>query len=180
MEKAARATQLDLEAAGILLPSGFRIEHVAVSVPQPVLPLGPLRASVGTAADIRITVLADDVATYLEGKQPSGLSAFRVTAENGKLRVVATVRLMLPMEVGAEGTLNFVDGKLSFVPSRTEIAGVGAPEGLVREQLDKINPLIDITGWPAVAAIHAIDLADGRITLHGKLTLTADIPRREP
>lgn len=181
MEKVVRATELDVSAMGLVLPDGFRIESVDLAFPGPVVPCSPWQATEGTRVDLVIQVSAEDVASYLNSKQPSGLSGFRVSTKNGQLQVVATLKVaILPVEVGAEGILEFTDGKLNFVPKRAEVGGVGAPEGMVKDQLGKINPLIDLTGWPVDTVVRSIEIGNGKIRLEGTLTLTADIPRRDP
>ncbi len=179
MEKVVRATELDVSAAGLVLPDGFRIDSVELAFPAPTVPCSPWRAKEGTKVDVIIRVTSADVAEYLNRKQPSGLSNFRVSTKDGKLQVVATTKIaILPVEVGAEGLLEFAEGRLNFVPLRAEVGGVGAPEGMIREQFSKINPLIDLTGWPVETVVRSIEILDNVLRLEGTLTLTADIPRR--
>ena len=96
------------------------------------------------------------------------------------MTVIAVTRVIVPVQVGAQGVLEFEGGKLNFVPSRAEIGGVKAPSGMVKEQLSKLNPIIDLTGWPVETKIKAIEIGAGEIRLSARLTLTASVPRRGP
>lgn len=179
MEKVIRATELDISARGLVLPGGFRIDAIDLAFPAPTVPCSPWRAVEGTKVDVKIRVTSEDVATYLNAKQPGGLSNFRVATKDGKLQIVALLKIaILPVEVGAEGTLEFENSRLNFVPSRAELGGVSAPESMVRDQFSKVNPLIDLTGWPVHTTVRSIEIGDGQILLEGTLELTADIPRR--
>lgn len=179
MEKVLRATELDIAARGLVLPGGFRIDTINLEFPALTVPCSPWRAVEGTRVDVKIRVTSEDVATYLNAKQPGGLSDFQVGSKGGTLQIVALMKIaILPVEVGAEGVLEFENSRLNFIPSRAEIGGVGAPDAMVREQFQKVNPLIDLTGWPVKTTVKSIEIGDGEILLEGTLVLTADIPRR--
>lgn len=125
-------------------------------------------------------MLAKDIQEYLEQKRPGGLSNFEVKTENGLLTVIALSKMLLPVQIGSQGKLEFKEGKLNFSPIRTEVAGLPAPESLVEDQLKKINPIIDLTGWPVDSEIKTLTLSEGKIRLEASLTLTAEVPRRSP
>ncbi len=180
MSKTLRATELSLKITGLILPEGLRLAHAHLNIPQLSLPLSPTYIPEGTEIDVEITTTQDDLTAYLNETQPGGLSDFRVRAENGTLTVLAVKKGFLSVEVGAEGTLVFQEGKLLFQPMRAEVAGVKAPETLVNETMKRLNPLVDLTKWPLITKIKEISIGGGEIRLAGSLTLTAPIPRREP
>ncbi|MCL6623914.1 MAG: DUF2993 domain-containing protein [Fimbriimonadales bacterium] len=180
MSKTLRATELTLQATGLILPEGLRLARVNINLPQLSLPLSPLYLPEGTEIDVEILTTEDDLAYYLNETQPGGLSDFRVRAENGTLTILAVKTGFLNVEVGAEGTLSFSDGKLLFQPRRAEVAGVPAPESLVNEMTKRLNPLVDLTKWPLMTKVKEISIGRGEVRLAGTLTLTASIPRLEP
>lgn len=180
MGERIKATQVELTAVGLVLPGDFRLDSARIVLPNASFPLSPLRAPEGTKIETSIVVTALDIENYLNKKQPSGMSEFRVRAEEGVLRVVGVMRVVLPIEVGMEGRLEFSDGRLNFVPIRAEVAGGKAPDVLVAEQMKKINPLIDLTGLPIHTMVKSIEIGSGHIRLEATLSLTAEIPRRSP
>lgn len=177
---AFHATQFDAAVAGLILPNGLRLASVKVAFPSPVVQVSPFFLQEGTVAEIEAVIEAADIEAYLNKRQPSGMSNFSVKASGGLLTVVATAKVVIPVQVGAEGTLAFADGRLNFVPTRAEVGGVKMPDGMMREQLNKVNPIIDSTGYPVDVTVKAIAIEDGAVRLAGSAAVTAPIPRREP
>jgi hypothetical protein len=171
---------LEVSSHGLVLPNGLRIADVKLKMPTPVLETNPVHLHEGMVIDIEVVVEAADLEAYLEVRRPSGLSGFRVSAENGLLRVIATSKTILPVQVGGEGRLEYADGRLNIVPTRAEVAGMKMPDGLMKEHLARVNPIIDVTGYPIDVNLKRTDLLNGRIHLAGRVTVTASIPRREP
>ncbi|MCH8274680.1 MAG: LmeA family phospholipid-binding protein [Armatimonadetes bacterium] len=180
MDQTVRATELDIESHGLVLPNGLRLHHVKVSLPQTTMQFSPFAFPEGSRMNVEVVATANDLQNYLNEKNPGGLSNFRVTAEDGQIRVVGVMRMILPVEVGALGTLEFSDARLNFVPKRVEMAGAKAPAALVKEHLDKLNPLIDLSGWPVETNVKEITIGGGEIRLSASIVLTAPVPRREP
>ena len=177
---AFHATQFDAAVAGLILPNGLRLASVKVAFPSPVVQVSPFFLQDGTVAEIEAVIEAADIEAYLNQRQPSGMSNFSVKANGGLLTVVATAKVVIPVQVGAEGTLAFADGRLNFVPRRAEVGGVKMPDGMMREQLNKVNPIIDSTGYPVDVTVKAITIENGTVRLAGSAAVTAPIPRREP
>ena len=177
---AVHATQLQVSTQGLILPNGLRIASVNVVLPMPVVQINPFFLPEGTTVDLDAVIEAPDIEAYLNKRQPSGMTNFSVKAENGALTVVAIAKVIVSVQVGAEGTLEFSAGKLIFVPKRAEVGGVRMPDGMMRDQLNKVNPIIDTTGYPIEATVKSIKIGDGVVKLSGRTVVTAPIPRREP
>lgn len=180
MSSAVHATQLDINTIGLVLPNGLRVAKVAVKMPTPVVQISPVFVPEGTIVDLDATVEAADIQSYLNTKQPSGMTNFSVKAEDGLLTVTAIAKIILPVQVGGQGRLDFSNGRLNFIPLRAEVGGVKMPDGMMREQLNKVNPIIDITGVPIDAKVKSIEVSNGLIRISASLVVTAPIPRREP
>lgn len=178
---AIHATQLRVSTKGLVLPNGLRIASVEIDLPTPVLQIKPqIYLPEGTVGNIEATISAADIQAYLLKKQPGGISDIVVKAEDGLITVTGTAKMILPVQIGAQGNLEFSKGKLNFVPTRAEVGGVKMPDGLVREKLDEVNPIIDTTGYPLEATVKSIEIADGMVRLVAKIAVTAAIPRIEP
>ncbi|HWP31583.1 MAG TPA: DUF2993 domain-containing protein [Fimbriimonadales bacterium] len=179
-ESAVKATELCISTKGIVLPNGLRIAEARVSMPQLTLRVSPFLLPEGTNLDIELVAESMDLQEHLNAKSPAGISDIRVRAERGSIIITGIYRLLVPIPVGAEGVLEFENGKLNFVLKRAEVAGVKAPENLVREQIEKINPIVDLTGYPVQAEIKSIEIGNGKIRINANLSLTAPVPRKEP
>jgi len=178
---AVHATQLHVTTRGLVLPNGLRIASVDVDLPTPVLQVKPqIYLPEGTIANIEATISAADIQAYLVKKRPGGISDIVVKAEDGLLTVTGTARMLVPVQIGAQGKLEFSSGKLNFIPTRAEVGGVKMPDGLVREKLDEVNPIIDTTGYPLEATVRSIEIVDGVVKLAAQIAVTAAIPRLEP
>ena len=180
MSDAIHATQLDISTIGLVLPNGLRVAKAAVRMPTPVLHTSPVFLPEGTIVDVDASIEAADIQAYLNKKQPSGMTDFSVKAEDDLLTVTAIAKVVISVQVGGQGRLEFANGRLNFVPTRAEVGGVKMPDGMMRDQLNKVNPIIDITGYPIDAKVKSIEIRDGKIRLCGSLIVTAPIPRRAP
>ena len=108
------------------------------------------------------------------------MTDFSVKAEDDLLTVTAVAKVVISVQVGGQGRLEFANGRLNFVPTRAEVGGVKMPDGMMRDQLNQVNPIIDITGYPIDAKVKSIEIRNGAIRLCGSLIVTAPIPRRAP
>lgn len=179
MEEVIRATELGISLKGLVLPGGLRMAEGEVSFDAPILSVKPFSIPEGTICHATMVFLDEDVRAYLEEKRPGNLSDFRVRAEDGEITIVAVARMLLPVEVGAVGVLEFADGKLNFAPRRIEAGGVNA-EAIARPHLERVNPLVDLTGLPVRADIQSLDIGSGAIRISVRLETTAAIPRLAP
>lgn len=178
---AVHATQLHASTRGLVLPNGLRIASIDVDLPSPVLQIKPqVYLPEGTVANIDATISAADIEAYLAKKQPGGVTGIEVKAEDGFLTLTGYTKLLVMVQIGAQGKLQFSDGRLNFMPTRAEVGGVKMPEGLIKERLDQVNPIIDLTGYPLEANVRSIEIGSGNVRLVAQLVVTAAIPRLEP
>jgi hypothetical protein len=178
---AVHATQLHVSTRGLVLPNGLRIATIDVDLPSPVLQIRPqVYLPEGTVANVDATISAADIEAYLAKKQPGGVTGIEVRAEDGLLTLTGYTKLLVTVQIGAQGKLQFTDGKLNFIPTRAEVGGVKMPDNLVKERLDQVNPIIDLTGYPLEATVRSIEIGSGNVKLAAQIAVTAPIPRLEP
>lgn len=174
-----RATELGISLKGLVLPGGLRMAEGEAWFDAPILSLKPFSIPEGTICHATLTFAQEDVQAYLEQKRPGNLSDFRVTAKDGEITIIAIARLLVAVEVGAVGTLQFAAGKLNFVARRIEAGGMNA-ESIARPHLERVNPLVDLTGLPVQADVQSLDIGGGAIRISVRLETTAAIPRLAP
>ena len=180
MLKAIKATELRVALNGLVLPNGLRVHKLDVRMPQIAAEIDPFLLPEGTLADVELVVRAEDIESFLNARNPSGLSNFSVKIEAGALTILAAMRVIVPVQVGARGHLIFENGKLFFVLERAEVAGAKAPDGLVREHIEKVNPLIDLSGLPISNRMKSMDMDNNEVRITAEISVTANIPRRNP
>lgn len=180
MAESIRATQIDMTVSGLVLPNGLRIHSVTLLLPSPIVRTSPWTLPEGTQVDANVVVKCSDLEDHLSERRPAGLSEFRISAEAGRLQVVARMRTIVAVEVGAVGTLEFRQGHVDFVVERAEVAGLEAPRKVIDEIMLKVNPLIDLTGWPVDIHVRELTSGDGELRWDVRLRSTAPVPRREP
>lgn len=180
MLKAIKATELRISLKGLVMPNGLRFHTLDVRLPQVAAEIDPFLLPEGTVADVELVVRAEDIEAYLNTKSPSGLSNFSIKIEAGAITIVAVARIIVPVQIGARGHLEFENGKLNFVLERAEVAGAKAPDGLVREQIEKVNPLVDLTGLPLSSRLKSLDMDNNEVKIGAEVRVTANIPRRSP
>lgn len=104
---------------------------------------------------------------YLDEQAPGGLRNFEVEIEGGKMRLHATLVMLVPIKAAAVCTLRIVDGRQIFVDlASVEVFGVGAT-GLVEGHLAKINPVLDVKDIPLDVKLDSVDLEDGYVLVRG-------------
>lgn len=179
VEEVIRATELGISLKGLVLPGGLRMAKGEVWFDAPILSVKPFLIPEGTICHANLTFLEEDIQAYLERKRPANLSDFQVSAKDGEITITAIARLLLPVEVGAAGTLEFTEGRLNFVARCVEAGGINA-ESIARPHLERLNPLIDLTGLPVRADVQSLDIGGGTVRISVRLETTAAIPRLAP
>jgi hypothetical protein len=173
------ADRFSLELLNLRLPSAPVLRSFQLEWNDAQVHRDPFRIPRGSSALVKVELTAESLRQYLEENRPPGLGAFEVKAEDGELTVIAVTRGLVPIQVGAKGTVRLEQGRLEFVPTRAEIAGMKAPDAMVREYVSKINPILDISKYDLEAQNVRITIQNGMITLECGLALLRDFTPAE-
>lgn len=155
---------------GVVLPIGLRVETVKLTGSELRCAFEPFAAEAPQPGRIEIFVSESDLAEFLNRTSPAGLKNASVEARDGRLRITATKTVLIDVRAFATCNLRVVDGRRLFVDLETiDIMGAG-PKQLIQAQLDRINPILDVSQFPFGASIDSVTIGDGRVLLEGRVT----------
>ena len=165
---AADRTTIQIER--LRLPNGLVIDSIDVTATGLRVNVVPFELPAGSCATVVGKISYEGIARFLNESQPGGMSGFEVRRLDGELAVTAFTKLLIPVQVGALGKVSLVNREVRFEPSRVEVAGVKAPEALANEQLNRVNPLIDLTTMPFEVSDFVCELHEDALQVTATVT----------
>jgi len=152
---------------GILLHVGLRVDSFTITSGAAALSWPPFQLKADKAAEARVVVAEGSVAKFLDEKTPNTMKAFKVQCTGGKVVCEATVKLVVEIRAKATCTLRIQDGKKVYVDVESVDVMGGPAKKLVEAQLDKINPILDASEFPANVRLESITVDQGEIVVAG-------------
>ncbi len=162
----ASAESMEATLTHLKLPMGLILDRVSVQGQGISLHEGPLQLSLRKPGKLDVIVSAESIAAFLNHKSPPSVRDFAVAIEEGKLLVQATAKVIVSVRVAAECTLEIVDKKQLFVRLKSVTLGPSVQK-LVQNQLDSINPVLDVRDLPIKASLEKVALAHGEVHASG-------------
>jgi hypothetical protein len=151
----------------LVLPMGLRVDTVHIAAEGLHFETEPFIASVKQPGSFQVFVGEASLSEYLNKKAPGNVRKFRVTANNGKLDVQASVVMLIELPATAICTLKIVDKRYLYVELESvNVMGAGATS-LVQSQLEKINPVLDVEEFPVRASLDRVEIVEGGVQLIG-------------
>lgn len=130
----------------------------------------PFALKMQQPGEIEAKVSGAAVAEFLDKKAPGGLRDFQVNVKDGQLFINATAKMIFDVKAGAVCKLRIVDARQIFVDLvSVDVMGVGA-KNLVQQQLDQVNPILDVAQFPLDVELQSVEANDGFITVKGAAT----------
>lgn len=152
------------------LPIGLNISKVQLKAAQATIDKDPFKLIMPEPGDLEAKVDGPSIAAFLNKQAPGGLKDFQVEIESQKLRVTATAKMVFDIKAKAVCTLRIFEGRQLYVDLESvDVMGVGA-HNLVQQQLDKVNPIVDVAQFPLEVKLEDVSAQDGFVTLRGKAT----------
>lgn len=162
------ATSLRAELRRLCLPQGLVVDRIEVEGGEVAVQTEPfgLRA---TTSKVRATLAALDIADFLSREAPGGLKDFAVAIRGGKLYIEATARVLVEVRAKAVCTLRIDHGTAVYVDLESvDVMGLGA-KGMVQNQLDQINPVLNVADLPVAIVLESIEADHDSVVLTGRL-----------
>lgn len=155
----------------IVLPLGLRVDDVRIYGKALHLEQEPFSATLPEPGKLEVFVSETSLAEFLERQSPAGLKNFRVEARDGKLFVNAVKTIIVSIPATAVCRLKIVNQRQLFVELESvEVGGGASIRTLVQNQLDAINPIVDIADIPMVrASLDEIRMENGGVILVGRV-----------
>ena len=156
---------MNLRLEGVDLPIGLRLDEVLLEVHDASFETDPWRIVVSEPGRAVVRISQESFAAYLEGQSPAGASGFKVDASDGVIKIAASAKMVMQINVLIACRVEVVGGKqINFL-----LEGVSPPiaQSMLQAQLEKLNPIIDVSGLPLELTIDEATVADGWIELRG-------------
>lgn len=169
MDKRLDLGGLTANLTDVRLPVGLVLDSLELQTGAAKLEADPWKLALAQDGKVRARVSAANVAAYLESLRPGGLSEFRVALSDGLATIDAKARMIVEIPARAVCRLVIVEGRrLEVELVDVDVLGVAA-EGLVRNQLDKVNPILDVKDFPIPMRLEKVTLTDGSVWLDGSV-----------
>jgi hypothetical protein len=148
---------------------GLTVDAVRITVENASIVDHPFKVAFDRPGKVLATVSADNLAKFLSNKSPGGLRDFDVKIEGNKLVVSASIKVVVDVRARAICALEIREGKEIWVKLEdVEVLGVGARR-LVEKQLEKINPVLDVSQFPVNIELESTSASEGELILVGRL-----------
>lgn len=154
----------------VLLPMGLRVASVDVRGEGGTLDSEPFALRLSVPGSMEARVEEEALAEFLEQQAPGGIHGFSVRAEGGKIHVRAKKTMLVELKITALASLRLVEGRQLWIDVESvDVMGAGA-KNLVQSQIDKINPVLDVSDLPVDATLSSVEIGDGRVILRGTVS----------
>jgi len=147
----------------------LELERVEIESENLSLTDNPFSLELSRPGVLRVVVTEAALTAFLNHRAPAGMRDFKATLGVNRIFVEGVAVVMVPVKVKAECGLAIRDRKQLVVELHSvDVAGLGA-KGLVRKQIEQINPVFDIGELPLEGALEAVQIGDGLIKVRGTL-----------
>ncbi len=150
-----------------VLHIGLTVDLVEISGASLTVSGPPLKVEAQDHADITIAISEGAVAAFLEKKAPVGMRDFSVKIADGRLQIEAIKTVLVDLKMKAICSLRIDKGARVFIDLvSVDVMGAGIKQ-FVQNQLDKVNPVIDIETFPIRATLTDIVAESGMLKVNG-------------
>ncbi len=167
MTDSVQLGSLDALVQSLTLPNGLVLDEVRIEIGAASATLNPFALDLDRPGTFEVRVSADSVKSFLELQGVGGMKDVSVTAEGGRISVQGTVRVLVEIRVTATCVLRIEDGKKLFVEIQDLSVPGGMARNLVESQLEKVNPILDLTTAPIDVDLKTSDASDGYVIVSG-------------
>lgn len=162
--------EFTLHLRNVSLPLGLKVDDVRLAGNGLHLERDPFVITVAEPGTLEVFVSEASLASFLDTQAPAGLKNFKVQARDGKLFVHAVKTVIVDLKASAVCSLVIEDWrKLIVVLESVDVAGAGI-KNLIQAQLDKINPIFDLSDLPVNGALETISMEKGGVVLFGSVS----------
>lgn len=167
--KSFQIGSLNASFRDIELDFGLKIQSFEITSNTARASIDPFELNLDSPGNLKAIVTEQAVADFLEAKAPSNISGFQVSISGGKIHVNATANIVLSLPVKAVCTLEIVSGQQVFVRLESVDVMGGKAKSIVENQLDKVNPILDVSELPLNVVLNNVEADAGIVTLTGQV-----------
>lgn len=173
MTNEASLESLVLDAHGLMLPIGLRVDKFSLDIGKSAAVIKPFSLGMQEPARFEATIGQESVAEFLEKKGLGGLKDFVVKADDGVVVIEATAKIIVELRVAVTCTLRVENETKLFVDLESVSVPGPMARNMVEKQLAKANPIFDLAEVAPTVKMHSVTPESGHILVQG----TADWPQ---
>jgi hypothetical protein len=164
------AKSLRATLTAVKLPVGLVLDEVEISTGPGNIRSKPWELNLEQGGEAVVRVSERSVERFLLQKAPGGLTDIRVKLLTGRALVDASLKVMfMSVQVKAVCRLAVQDRKRLVVELvSADVMGM-APDRMLQNQIDSINPLLDAADLPLDLEIESVEVEAGWIVARGNL-----------
>ena len=148
---------------------GLVVDELELRTGQSDVDIDPFALGLRQPATAVATVTQASIAKVLAARSPDNIRDFEARVDAGQIHVTAKAVVLLPIPVNATCHLEIVGGKQVFVRlDSVEVLGGGA-KSLVEAQIEKVNPLFDVSDLPMEVLLTKVEAENGKVVLHAEV-----------
>lgn len=158
---------LELRLKQLTLSIGLVLDEVLITGKGARVSVDPFAVHLDEPGRAIVRISKESIESYLESMNPGGASGFSVRAEGGRLYIQAVAKILVEIRLNLLCSLESDGGKrLDLV---IEEGDPVAAKKMIEGQLDKINPILDLSDLPFDLTIEEIVIDDGWVVLRGSV-----------
>lgn len=149
------------------LPFGLVVDSFRLSASGGSAETKPFSLSLSESALVEATVSQGSLLNFLTRESPGNvrMEALHITPKG--IVVTASIRVLIELKGNALCQLRIEDRKrIIVVLEEVDVMGVGA-KGLVQNQIDQINPVLDAADLPFNIELTEVELRSGELVIRG-------------
>lgn len=164
------AKSLRATLTAVKLPVGLVLDEVEITTGPGKIRTKPWELNLDQAGAVTVRVSEGSVERFLLQKAPGGFGDIRVKLLSGRVLVDASIKVVF-MDVSVKAICRLVvQDRQRLVVQLVSADMMGmAPERMIQNQIDSINPLLDVADLPIPLELDSVEVEAGWIVARGLL-----------
>ncbi|HVL37858.1 MAG TPA: LmeA family phospholipid-binding protein [Fimbriimonadaceae bacterium] len=160
----------DATVRKLATPMGLVVDEVRLRASaETAITTKPFAVTLEKPATLEARISEQGLAAFLNAQSPGGLKDFQVQLSDGKVTASASARMLIEIRATAVCTLKIVDGRQIWVElQQVEVFGGINAKGLVEGQLEKVNPVLDVSDLPLRVILTGVAIDSGYVIVYGE------------
>lgn len=159
---------LSAQFENILLPFGLTVDRMTLTAKEASAQLEPFSLEMDQPASVEAIVHESSLEKFVRLKAPDNVRIESVVVRPEGIMVEAVVRVLLEFRGIAKCRLRVESGSRLMVELvDVDVLGVGA-KGLVQNQIEGMNPVLDTATLPFQITLHEAKLEHGFVRVTGE------------
>lgn len=151
----------------VRLPMGLVVDRISLGGTMAEIATDPFHLDLADWGDLEAELTSADLTDFLNLKSPANVRDFEVRVAHGLVEVTATAKVIVELRVTALCKLVIKDRR-QLVVELDRVEGIPMAHGMIQNQLDQINPVLDVSTLPLDVELDRIEANDNVVKLFGR------------